>query len=98
MSLTFPPVSVSGEWVSAGGILIQAEDYRGASVLINLGEGVGGTVDVGEPPTPVAYGLITLWVEWLEILTAHLSFLSFTSQKNNFLSLGWYQKVDLSTP
>ena len=98
VSLTFPPVSVSGEWVSAGGILIQAEDYRGASVLINLGEGVGGTVDVGEPPTPVAYGLITLWVEWLEILTAHLSFLSFTSQKNNFLSLGWYQKVDLSTP
>ena len=46
MFLTFPPVSVSGEWVSAGGILIQAEDYRGASVLMNLGEGVGSMGDV----------------------------------------------------
>lgn len=46
MFLTFPPVSVSGELVSEGGILIQAEDYRGASVLMNLGEGVGSMGDV----------------------------------------------------
>ena len=39
--------------------------------------------DVSVPPTRVALGLITLWVEWLENLTVPVSFLSFTSQENN---------------